>query len=86
MGRQKLRTMSTIAIDKDGDETHCCGFHLLPSPHVARLCTQSLEDENVPVKTWPAYSPDMSPIMHVWKALGRRVPVPTQYAATSHSR
>ena len=38
-------------------------------PHVARICTQFLEAENVPVLPWPAYSPDMSPIKHVWDAL-----------------
>uniref|UniRef100_A0A674EWB2 Ceramide transfer protein n=1 Tax=Salmo trutta TaxID=8032 RepID=A0A674EWB2_SALTR len=35
---------------------------------VARICTQFLEAENVPV---PGYSPDMSPIEHVWDALDR---------------
>ncbi len=49
-------------------------------PHVARICTQFLEAENIPVLVWPAYSPDMSPIEHVWDALDRRirqrVPVP----------
>jgi hypothetical protein len=32
--------------------------------HVARICTQFLEAENVPVPSWPAY-PDRSPIEHV---------------------
>ena len=45
-----------------------------------RICTQFLEAENVPILQWPAYSPDMSPIEHVWDALDRRVrqrvPVP----------
>ncbi len=49
-------------------------------PHVARICTQFLEAENIPVLAWPAKSPDMSPIEHVWDALDRRirqrVPVP----------
>ncbi len=49
-------------------------------PHVARICTQFLEAENIPVLAWPAYSSDMSPIEHVWDALDRRirqcVPVP----------
>ncbi len=49
-------------------------------PHVARICTQFLEAENIPVLAWPAYSPNMSPIEHVWDALDRhirqRVPVP----------
>ncbi len=48
--------------------------------HVARICTQFLEAENIPVIAWPAYSPDMSPIEHVWDALDwrirQRVPVP----------
>ena len=48
--------------------------------HVTRICTQSLEAENVPVLPWPAYSPDISPIEHVWDALDRcvrqLVPVP----------
>ncbi len=49
-------------------------------PHVARICTQLLEAENIPVLGWPAYSLDMSLIEHVWDALDRRkqqrVPVP----------
>ncbi len=49
-------------------------------PHVARICTQFLEAENLPVLAWPAYLPDMSPIEHVWDALDRHirqcVPVP----------
>uniref|UniRef100_A0AAZ3QDS3 Tc1-like transposase DDE domain-containing protein n=1 Tax=Oncorhynchus tshawytscha TaxID=74940 RepID=A0AAZ3QDS3_ONCTS len=49
-------------------------------PRDARICTQFLEAENVPVLPWPAYSPDMSPIEHVWDVLDRRVrqrvPVP----------
>ncbi len=48
--------------------------------HVARICTQFLEAENIPVLAWPAFSPDMSPIEHVWDALDQRiqqrVPVP----------
>ena len=38
-------------------------------PHVARIWTQFLEAENIPVLVWPANSPDMSPIEHVWDAL-----------------
>ncbi len=42
-------------------------------PHVARICKQLLEAENITVLTWPAYSLDMSPIEHVWDALDRRI-------------
>ncbi len=42
-------------------------------PHVARICTQFLEAENIPVLAWPAYSPDMSPTEYVWDALDRRL-------------
>ncbi len=49
-------------------------------PHVARICIQFLEAENIPVLAWPAYSPDMSLIKQVWDALDQciqqRVPVP----------
>jgi hypothetical protein len=49
-------------------------------PNIARICTQFLETVNVPVILWPAYSPDISPIKHVWDALDRCVqqciPVP----------
>jgi hypothetical protein len=45
-------------------------------PRGARICTEFMEAENVPVLPWPAYS-DMSPIEHVWDALAQqRVPVP----------
>uniref|UniRef100_A0AAY5KQ81 Tc1-like transposase DDE domain-containing protein n=1 Tax=Esox lucius TaxID=8010 RepID=A0AAY5KQ81_ESOLU len=42
-------------------------------PHVARIRTQFLEAENIPVLAWPAYVPDMSPIEHVWDDLDQRI-------------
>jgi transposase len=49
-------------------------------PHVARICFQFLEAENVPVLPWPENSSDMSSIEHVWDALHQcirqHVPVP----------
>ncbi|KAL0182143.1 hypothetical protein M9458_021518 [Cirrhinus mrigala] len=55
-------------------------YHLMLHHDNARICTQFLEAENIPVLAWPAYSPDTSPIEHVWDALDRRiqqhVPVP----------
>ena len=52
---------------------HLMFQHDNAGPHVTRICTQFLEAENVTVLPRPAYSPDMSPIEHVWDALDRRV-------------
>ena len=41
--------------------------------HVARICRQFLNRNNVNVLTWPAVSPDMNPIEHIWDYLGRKV-------------
>ncbi len=58
-------------------------------PHVARICSQFLEAENIPVFAWPAYSLDMSPIEHVWNALDQEYTTvcssSCKYPATSHS-
>ncbi len=49
-------------------------------PHVARICTQFLEAENIPVSCMASILTDMSPLEHVWDALYRLiqqcVPVP----------
>ena len=42
-------------------------------PHVARICRQFLDRKNVYVLPWPAVSPDMNPIEHIWDYLGREV-------------
>ena len=41
--------------------------------HTARLCTDFLNRQNIPVLPWPALSPDLSPIEHLWDNLGQRV-------------
>ena len=42
-------------------------------PHVARICRQFLNRDNVNVLPWPAVSPDMNPIEHILDYLGRKV-------------
>ena len=42
-------------------------------PHVARICRQVLNRNNVNTLPWPAVSPDMNPIEHIWDYLGRKV-------------
>ena len=42
-------------------------------PHIARTVQSFLESRQVQLLPWPAYSPDVSPIEHVWDFVGRRL-------------
>ena len=42
-------------------------------PHVAKICRQFLNRNDINVLPWPAVSPDMNPIEHIWDYLGRKV-------------
>jgi len=42
-------------------------------PHTARITRARLAAANVNTMQWPAKSPDMNPIKHIWDALGRNV-------------
>ncbi|GBM20273.1 hypothetical protein AVEN_216685-1 [Araneus ventricosus] len=42
-------------------------------PHRALLVDEFLESEDIRRMDWPAISPDLNPIEHVWDALGRAI-------------
>ncbi|GFW83604.1 transposable element Tcb1 transposase [Trichonephila clavipes] len=42
-------------------------------PHVAKTVKSYIDSQQVQLLSWPAYSPDMSPIEHVWDIVGGRL-------------
>jgi hypothetical protein len=42
-------------------------------PHRARVVTQLLENHGIERMDWPARSPDLNPIEHVWDMMGRSI-------------
>lgn len=42
-------------------------------PHVARVVRDYLDDNEVHAIPWPANSPDLNPIEHVWDEMDRRL-------------
>ncbi|GFT86117.1 DDE_3 domain-containing protein [Trichonephila clavipes] len=42
--------------------------------HHANIVDECLQLEDITLMDWPAYSPDLNPIEHVWDMIGRRIP------------
>ncbi|GFX60182.1 DDE_3 domain-containing protein [Trichonephila clavipes] len=42
-------------------------------PHLANFADGCLQSEDITCMDWPAYSPDLNPMDHVWHMLGRRI-------------
>ncbi|KAI3368236.1 hypothetical protein L3Q82_007955 [Scortum barcoo] len=42
-------------------------------PHVAGVCQQFLQDEGIDAMDWPARSPDLNPIEHIWDIMSRSI-------------
>ncbi|KAI4894462.1 hypothetical protein NFI96_010012, partial [Prochilodus magdalenae] len=52
------------------------GFLLMQDnarPHVAAVCQQFLQDEGIEAMDWPAHSPDLNPIEHIWDIMSRSI-------------
>ena len=42
-------------------------------PHRARIVSDYLRQESIDSIPWPAMSPDMNPIEHLWDDIGRKI-------------
>ncbi|KAL0148612.1 hypothetical protein M9458_056052 [Cirrhinus mrigala] len=52
------------------------GFLLMQDnarPHVVGVCQQFLQDEGIDAMDWPAHSPDLNPIEHIWDIMSRSI-------------
>uniref|UniRef100_A0A673Y5G4 Tc1-like transposase DDE domain-containing protein n=1 Tax=Salmo trutta TaxID=8032 RepID=A0A673Y5G4_SALTR len=52
------------------------GFLLMQDnarPHVAGVCQQFLQEEGIDAMDWPAHSPDLNPIQHIWDIMSRSI-------------
>ena len=67
---QVLRPVAVPFVNQHAPATF---MHDNARPHTARLTQQYLNANGVNVLPWPAVSPDLNPIEHIWDLLGRKV-------------
>ncbi|GFV55656.1 transposable element Tcb1 transposase [Trichonephila clavipes] len=56
--------------------TMCAEFLFMDDnarPNLPNIVDECLQSENITRMDWPAYSPNLNPIEHVWDMLGRRI-------------
>ncbi|GFX20798.1 transposable element Tc1 transposase [Trichonephila clavipes] len=53
-------------------------------PHIAKTVRDFCSAQHMQLLPWPAYSPDMSPIDHVWNLVGRHLSRDQRPAASKH--
>ncbi|GFU18984.1 transposable element Tcb2 transposase [Trichonephila clavipes] len=53
-------------------------------PHVAKTILDYCSAQHIQLLPWPTYSPDMSPIKHVWDLVGRRLARHPRLAASKY--
>lgn len=68
-----LRPVAIPFMNQHFPNGDCTYQHDNAPPHTARVTRQLLQQSNVDVLPWPALSPDMSPIEHVWAELKTRI-------------